>query len=223
VTSWVKNAIAGNRRILFVVTGALVLAGIVYAVWRYDTSGWIAFLIHEKTHPLLFVGLMAALPSFGFPMSVFLVLVGVKFGIGGGIAVTALILPVQMAISFLVTKSLLRPKIEGILRRRGYRMPRIPDNRRALFTALFVGIPGLPYAMKNYLLALTRIPFRYYLGIGWPVHLAVTTPFVGLGGSTVEMNLLLAALFGGILVGLYVMLTRMKPRFQIDPPRGESI
>ena len=215
--------IAGHQRMLLLLTGVLLLAGIMYAVWQYDTSGWIGFLINQKTHPLLFIALMAALPTVGFPISIFLVLVGVKFGISVGIAVAALILPIHMAASFLVANSVLHPRIEGILRKRGYRMPKVPENRVVLFTALFVVIPGLPYAMKNYLLALAKVPFLYYLGIGWPVHLAVTIPFIGLGGSTVEMNLSLAALFVGILVGLYFLLPRIKRRFQVYPPNGEGI
>ena len=48
----------------------------------------------------------------------------------------------------------------------GHKIPAVLDRGQVGFTALFAAIHGPPYFVKLYLLALTNIPFRIYLGVG---------------------------------------------------------
>jgi uncharacterized membrane protein YdjX (TVP38/TMEM64 family) len=204
---------AEKRTVVPTFAMVLILVGAVYVIWKYDSVGWLTFILNEKTHPVLFVGLMAVLPAVGFPISIFLVLAGIKFGLLWGLVVTAATLPIHMAASFFIANSMLRPRLEAFLRNRDYGLPQFPEDKMALFTCVFLGIPGLPYALKNYLLALAGVLPQYYFGIGWPVHLAVAVPFIGLGGSVAELNLRLSVLFVGILLAVYGLTTWLRKRY----------
>jgi len=189
-----------------VVAATLMLAGVVYLARKYEWSGWLDEWVNKKTPTLWFVGFMVLLPNFGFPIVAFLLLAGAKFGLVGGLLVAMVTMPVHLLVSFLLVHSFFRPLLTKMLRKLGYGLSRIPENRVVPFTVLFVAVPGLPYAVKNYGLALTGIPFRYYFWISLPINVVLSIPVIGLGTSAVEMDpgrfFFFAAIF---IVGYLVM------------------
>jgi uncharacterized membrane protein YdjX (TVP38/TMEM64 family) len=166
----------------------------------------------------LFLGLMAVLPVLGFPISAFLILGGVRFGIGLGLLAMAVTFPFHLLAVYLITHSLLRRRLESFLNRYDYRMPRIPPNRAVLYTSLLVGIPSLPYAVKNYLLALGGVPGRLYFALALPIHLIVGVPFVILGKSMISLNVALSLLVVGIIVVGNLVMNRI--RKSMEGPDG---
>ena len=48
---------------------------------------------------------------------------------------------------------------------------------------LFLIAPGPPYVMKNYILALTGLPFVSYMALTWVVQGLLALPIVILGGA----------------------------------------
>jgi uncharacterized membrane protein YdjX (TVP38/TMEM64 family) len=194
-----------KKSLLILITAAIIISGAIYITWRYDTFGWLQYLVNEKPPPALFVALMALLPCIGFPIVIFLVLAGVKFGLVGGVLVATITLPLHLLVSFFLGHSVLRPRLERLLKKQKYPLPEIPQTRVVPFLILFVGIPSLPYAVKNYLLGLADIPFRYYFGISLPLNLLLSVPVIGLGEAAAEINPWLLLLSAAILLSGYLV------------------
>jgi hypothetical protein len=84
----------------------------------------------------------------------------------------------------------------------GYDVPEVPEKHEALFSFVFLAVPGIPYAVKNYLLPLAGIPFRYCVLMNVAVQLILGIPFIVLGKSAADMNWTLLFIAAGFfLVG----------------------
>jgi uncharacterized membrane protein YdjX (TVP38/TMEM64 family) len=204
---------ASKRWLLILVSGIFLVSGVVFLIWGYDPSGWLDYILNEKTHPFLFVVLMALLPGFGFPISVFLVTAGAKFGLAGGLFLSLLTIPIHLSISYLIGNSMFRGRLQKYLSEKSYQLPEIPKEKMVPWSLVFVAIPSMPYAVKNYLLALADLPPVYYFAINWPINLMLSVPFLGLGESAARMNLWLFFLFILILAAGYGFALWLKKRF----------
>jgi uncharacterized membrane protein YdjX (TVP38/TMEM64 family) len=128
------------------------------------------------------------LPPVGFPVSVLLVLIGLRFGIMWGM----IIVTVGMFFHLLVVYGIAQSGMRDAMRRRiasfGYEIPPIKGSHRLWFTTLFASIHGPPYAAKLYLLALTDLPFRYHCGIALPVYIGFSLLPVSAGKAVMNLN-----------------------------------
>jgi uncharacterized membrane protein YdjX (TVP38/TMEM64 family) len=186
---------------LLTIGGVVILCSVL--AFFGDAEQWIGF-VTEETHWALFVALMTVLPIFAFPITLFLVLAGVKFGFIIGSLLTLLIIPVHLIASFILGKSLLRPYLDRILAKKNVQLPRIPQERTLMYASLFVMIPGPPYSLKNYTLALTGIPFRYYFLVNWVIELVLCIPVVGLGESIIALNWKMILIYLVLIATLYL-------------------
>lgn len=192
----------------------LICLGIlIFLFISHDFASTVRRLINVETPPLLFIALMSFLPSLGFPISVFMVLLGLKFGIAGGLLIAALLIPIHMLISYLITHSFLRHLIYKALKLMNYNLPTVPADKIVPFTLIFMGIPGPPYALKNYILALSGVPFRYYLGLGWPINFLLGIPLVGLGGSAIRMNTTFFVIFFVLLLTGFFLVRWLRKKY----------
>ena len=146
-----------------------------------------AFLRHD-IHPGLFLVLMGILPIFGFPMSPFLVLSGIKFGTVWGAGVSLLIMPIHLGMCYVISKTFLQTIILKVMRSRGYSPPGFLTAKPGKLVFLFLVVPGPPYVMKNYILALTGLPFISYMVLTWTVQGALALPVVILGGAASQQR-----------------------------------
>jgi len=195
-----------------VVVLACLLAGAGVVIWRLEPMRWIDFVLNRDTQPLLFLTLWAILPIFGFPMTIFLVLAGVKFGIVWGILLTLAVMPVHMIASYLVARSFLYRPLLGFLERRGYSLPHLANRRVITGMFVFVSLPGPSYALKNYLLALLDIPFMTYLGMNWSIQSLLHVPIIGLSGAAIQENWGVFSLFALAVAILLVVRWYFKRR-----------
>jgi len=205
---------------LIMISATLVALAVLIFLMKDNPEQWIKFVVNKDTHWVLFLVLMAVLPVFGFPISIFLILAAVKFGFALGVLATMVLIPLHLLGSWLLARTFLYPHLEDFMASTGYQLPRFPNDRTLLFTSLFVLIPGPPYFLKNYLLALSGIKFRYYFSINWSMELAVCIPVVGLGRSAVDMNFGLAGLFAAIIAVGYLVSLHLKKRFSKTETRG---
>jgi len=161
-----------------------------------------AYLL-EETNRYVFLLLMALFPLLGLPISVFLVLIGVIFGIGKGIVLASGVTLFHLVVSYGIAHSMLHPLLVRILHNSAVPVPRLPEEKRKRISFIFMVVPGLPYALKNYVLAMADIPFPQYLVIGWLAHLIVNTPFIVLGRGLVRIDpVILVGLGGLFLLGI---------------------
>ncbi|MEE4243168.1 MAG: hypothetical protein V2I36_17025 [Desulfopila sp.] len=200
--------------IIMLCIGAVLAAAGIYLVIHFGLFQNIIALINEDLPEPLFLVLMVLLPVAGFPISIFLVIAGIKFGVFWGILLWLLILPLHTTIAFLAVKSL-RPFLENLLSNTmGYTVPAIPYEREALFSFIFLAIPGIPYAGKNYLLPLAGASFRSCVLMNCIVQSLLGLPFILLGKSGADLNL---SLFSAALVAfllLFILLHKLKKKFE---------
>lgn len=148
--------------------GGLLAVGVGLLIWMgLDWRLWVDRL--ADLHPLVYVAALSLLPAIGFPISAFYFYAGVVYGWKLGIPLCLLGLAINMTVSYWLTRTLLRDPLRELVRRRGHELPTFRTTRNQ-FRATFLlrTVPGPPYSVQNYLLALAGVPFAIYL----PVSLA---------------------------------------------------
>ncbi len=152
------------------------------------------------------------LPLVGAPISLFLLLIGIRLGFGWGMAATTVAVIFHNFAAYRLTHGLFRQRVRDWCERRGHAIPPLDRKHQAWFTAVFAAVHGPPYAMKLYLLALTDVPLRIYLWVGAPVYIFFCIIPIGFGHAFTEMNLGWIILIGTILLGTVVLGRWLKGR-----------
>jgi len=130
-----------------------------------------------------FIATFFVLPLVGVPISVFLVLAGIRFGFWGGMALATAGVFFHNFVAYHVTHRWMREQIRNYLKRSGRKIPVVKRENHIWFTALFTAIHGPPYALKLYLLALSDISFCVYFWVGAPVYILFCVVPVGAGSA----------------------------------------
>jgi len=196
----------------FIIVGAVFLVSILFTS---NPAPLVAKYLSRDTNAFVFAGLMAVLPLAGFPISIFLVLVGMVYGIIGGIFLTGAIMLFHLVVTYYLVHSLFRPLINRMLRKFEVEIPRLPGKDKKGLAFLFMITPGLPYSVKNYLFALTELPFVHFLLIAWLAQFGFSIPFIVLGKSVVQENLWILLLVVLVLLAGYLLVWRLQRRFAI--------
>jgi uncharacterized membrane protein YdjX (TVP38/TMEM64 family) len=126
----------------------------------------------ERLSPALLIPAMAVLPVFGFPIAVVYLVAGAKFGPLLGGVVVAGVTAVHLLATHAITQSVLRGPIERFMEKRHHHLPHVPEDEQAAVSLIAALIPGLPYFVRNYLLALAGVRLRYYFWVCLPVYVA---------------------------------------------------
>jgi uncharacterized membrane protein YdjX (TVP38/TMEM64 family) len=199
-----RRAASGVRKHPVKVFTGLVIAGLL---------GWLVYLGGEgwDTDALIAVGKglpawalaggFVVLPLVGVPISLFLVVIGIRFGFAGGMLLAVLGISFHNFVAYRVAHGLFRDRVRHWLEAKGYAIPPVPEKHRVWFTAVFAAVHGPPYAAKIYLLALTDIPLRIYLGVGAPVYAAFCILPIGFGHAFTDMHFGWIMVIATILIG----------------------
>lgn len=205
--------------------GWIVFAGLLIAVavvvGSFEAWDWHAFLRDlENMDRLPLVALAAILPLFGFSIAVVYVVIGAVFGGWPGMAVVTFLTAIHLCGSHWIARSFLREPLQRFLKRRNKHLPDLPKGEEwavALMTAL---VPGLPYVVRNYLLALSPVPFRIYFPICLPVYVLRSGLVIFFGDFTSDMNWqrvgILGAIFVVKLAVCAVLLHRLRARYKLS-------
>jgi uncharacterized membrane protein YdjX (TVP38/TMEM64 family) len=177
-----------HPKLLIGLAVGILATAFIFIIFRADAFRSLTEFLDKEIPALLFVPLMFILPAVGFPISIFLILAGIKFGLTTGLVLMACSFPVHMIVSYLVAHSFFRGRLVSLLNKYGYELPQVRSHWSGWFTIVFMGIPGIPYAPKNYILALAGVPFSQFMGLGLPIHMILGAPFVVLGVSSVQAN-----------------------------------
>lgn len=183
----VANFIKNHRSKLLMVLLA------VLAVWIYHLCGGefsreAIMEYGKKLDAGWFIAGFLVLPLLGFPLSILLVLAGVKFGLWGGMGLATVGVFFHNFAAYQLVKHWFRDRFKSWMDRRGHKIPDMKGQNQVWFTALFATIHGPPYFLKLYLLALTDVSFRVYLWVGAPVYLLFCLVPVGAGSAVMEVN-----------------------------------
>jgi uncharacterized membrane protein YdjX (TVP38/TMEM64 family) len=170
---------------------ALALVALAWWIYRHqDELSKEALIGLGKSLPALwFLALFLVLPLAGFPISVFLILAGIRFGFWGGLAASGVAVFFHNFAAYRLTHGLFRTRLRAFLDRAGYAIPAIDEKNRIRVTMLFAAVHGPPYFAKLYALALTDIPFRIYFFAGASVYWAFCAIPVAIGSAVTRQDL----------------------------------
>ncbi len=193
----------------------LAVAGwFLYLHWD-DLSREVIIEYGKGIHAVWFVALFLIVPLAGFPVSICMVIAGIRFGFVGGMAVTAVAVFFHNFAAYRLTHGLFRTRFRNFLERSGYAIPPIQTRHHIKFTAFFAALHGPPYAAKLYLLALTDVPFSSYFWVGATVYTLFGAISVGIGSAVTTLDLKWISIIVGCLVILplvsYVLRKRFRP------------
>lgn len=192
---------------------AAIMVALLLFVWLSgDAATFIDYAVSGDTPPGLFLLMFALLPLVGFPISVFLILTGVKFGAWLGVLIMLAGMPVHLLVAYLVANSFMRTRVEALLAKMAYRLPQIPEKRILWFSVVFMAVPGLPYTVKNYVLPLAGAPFWYFFLSGYLVQGAMGVPFVVAGDAVAGKHLVILAVAVALMLALYAVVLQFRRR-----------
>jgi uncharacterized membrane protein YdjX (TVP38/TMEM64 family) len=193
--------------------GVLLVAAVIYLIYRYEPAAILAEYLARGIHPGLFLFMMLILPLLGVPITIFLVLVGIKFGIVQGVLLSAVIMLGHMAITYYLVHSFMRKWITALLKHYNVSIPKLKDDKNRGHAFIFMLIPGPPYVVKNNLLALAEVGFVPYMIINWTAQFGLSIPFIILGGGVMEMDpkILMAAV--ALLLAGYLLVYCLRKKY----------
>ncbi|HEX2862228.1 MAG TPA: VTT domain-containing protein [Lacunisphaera sp.] len=170
------------------VAGVLLVAGLLLAR-GVDLKGLVqqGLGLIREAGPVVFFVAMALLPAVGAPVSFFSLTAGSVFSAQLGmplvVALSMLALLVNMALSYFLATRALRPLLESVVTRLGYKLPQVASDDATDLIVLLRVTPGIPFPVQNYLLGLARVPFRKYMIVSGVIACSLTTAFILFGDA----------------------------------------
>ncbi len=136
----------------------------------------------------LYLLAFAILPAIGVPLSPFyLTIATVAGGIPQGIVAAIVCISSNTALSYWMTVTFARHRVERLVARRGIQMPSItPANQRTV--TIILRASPLPYIIQNFVLALGGVSFWLYLYWSVLVQGMIGAGMIMVGGSLFEGN-----------------------------------
>jgi len=207
-----RNGNVPLRRPLFWILrfGTVIfLFGILYFFWEY----WDQERFEEwksGANPFVFFTLLAVLPLLLVPATPFFVVAGAVFptwvalvGCAGGVAVNCLL-------NFGLARTGLLRWMRRYITRSESALLRNDPKRTLHFAILIKLAPGLPTVVKNSILALSGIPFRWYFLLSWGMSMVYAVALIVVGESIVEKDFaaMVPAIISLILLSVAVVLVR---------------
>ncbi len=177
-----------HRGKIVLLLGMALLAGWFAYIHRADLSRETLIAYGEGLPAITFTAAFLILPLLGFPLGIFLVLAGVRFGFAGGMAISSVAIIFHHVAAFRIAHGWFRDPVRHWLDRAGYAIPPIRQKHRTGFTALTAIVRGPPFFAKLYLLALTDIPFRIYFLVGVPIYILFSLVPVGAGAALMNFD-----------------------------------
>lgn len=167
----------------------------------------------RATDPLLFLGIMSLLPLAGFPIAAFYLYAGSAFPWWQASLLCSLALAVNISLAFPIARYFLAGPVTRILERYRKSIPPLTPKNQFRVTFLVRSIPGIPYFMQNYLLALIGVRFSHYFIISWLVQ-SVFAAGMAAVPHLVEKT---GWITGGILLALGGILLLLHRAYSTDP------
>jgi uncharacterized membrane protein YdjX (TVP38/TMEM64 family) len=150
----------------------------------------------ERGPLLVFVAVM---PLFGFSVALVYLVVGAVFGGWLGLAVVAGITAIHLLGSHWIGRRVLRAPVQRFLKRRSHRLPELLEGEEWAVALMAALVPGLPYFVRNYLLAVSDIPLRIYFWVCWPVYVLRSSVVIFLGDYSGDISVLRVTVLVSVL------------------------
>ncbi len=190
-----------------------MFVAVLAALWPHGTTFQDGLKHIKEGGPLPYFAALALLPCLGFPTTPFFLLAAPAFGLPASIVGTALALAVQFALSYWLARNHLRGWLEKLLARTRYDLPEVKARNYWRVALLIKLPPGVPPALKHYLMALAGIPFGIYFTVSWTLSMCYAVGAIIVGDSVWDRNY--AGFVAGLLliVGLFVLVRWLRNRY----------
>jgi len=198
----ITDTVSRHRTAILVILVLAILGAWAFHTHREQFSREALLSYGKSLSPAWFIAAFMVLPLAGVPISILLVLAGVRFGLWGGMSLAVCGVLFHNFVAYHLVHRWFRDRFRRRMQRSGYDVSVIKGGNQTWFTILFVAIHGPPYALKLYLLALTEIPFRIYFWVGAPVYILFCLVPVGAGSAVLEVN---TSMLYGIVFGITVL------------------
>lgn len=153
--------------------GALLLAAAALAFFLLRDFDWQRITdVIDRMHPAAVLPFMAILPIFGFPIMFVYLFAGARFGPWVGGLVVAGVTAVHLLASYFIARGFLRGPVQRFIERRHHHLPQVPPDEGPAVALVAALVPGLPYFVRNYALALAGVRLRVYFWVCLPVYVA---------------------------------------------------
>jgi uncharacterized membrane protein YdjX (TVP38/TMEM64 family) len=178
------------------------LGGVLHAI-----AEWI-----ESMGPLAFFAAMTLIPLAGVPITIFYLAAGAAFDPVVNLLGTAIALALNHLAAHALGGWALRPLFTFLLRRGRFTLPETGAPGSAYKALLIKLTPGLPFALRGYMMALAGIPLHVFLVVSWPISMAYALPMILLGDSAEEGRIGPAVLAIGamLFLGLLTLFVRKR-------------
>ena len=215
-TAWLLGGSAGALLII-----AFFLLTDTNISWKIERT--IAFF--REAGPAPFFLAMALLPAVGFPLAAFTLAAGPVFGptmgVGNVVVCTILATSVNVALSYWIASRALRPAIKHVLRRLGYSLPEIQPQAAWPIVLVVRIVPGPPFFLQSYLLAVANAPFGIYMVASTLVPACYLTATIILGDALVRRDPWAMGIAAAIFVLAGAVLHCLRKR--LSPPRSQDL
>lgn len=182
----VPGQIFRHRAKLFSLALGLLVMGMLAYYYRGSLNRESIIAFSERLPAFWVIAGFLILPLCGVPIRIMLILAGFRFGFAGGMVLSAVGLLWHNVAAYFIARGSFRTAVRDFLKRSGYAIPPVRAKHRIWLTGVVAAIPGPPYFAKLYLLALTDLPMRIFVGVGAPIYIVLSVVPVGIGGAVVE-------------------------------------
>ena len=180
-----------NRALLLklAVAGVVLLVAAVLVARGLDLKALVAqgLALIRDAGPVVFFGSMALLPSVGVPLSPFALTAGSVFAPSLGMPLVIVLalsaVTFNILFSYYLASRALRPLLEKLLVRLGYKLPEVAAGDATDLIILVRVTPGVPFPVQNYLLGLARVPVVKYALISCAVQWSFNAAFILFGDA----------------------------------------
>lgn len=199
--------IAKNKRAIWTVAGlAAICLGAVGLIILYTDLSWSMVTDWiDRVNPVAALPLMAFLPIAGFPIAVVYLFAGARFGPLWGGVVVAIVTAIHLLGTHLVARSFLRAPLQRWIEKKQKRLPQIPEDEQVAVCVIAALVPGLPYFVRNYLLALGGVKLKYLFLVMLPMYVArsyVTILLGDMGNDPTRQKLFILLAVDVLKVGI---------------------
>jgi uncharacterized membrane protein YdjX (TVP38/TMEM64 family) len=218
---WVKR-VRKRHWVMLGVSVAVIAAAAVLLADRYDLRVHMARVVQmvRDAGPVPFFTAMALLPAVGFPLSGFTLVAAPVFAptIGLGMVVVCALVAItaNVALSYWLASSAMRPVAEWVVRKLGYRLP-VVDAKTAWMAILVLRIvPLTPFSLQGILLGLARVPFGPYMLVSVTIPSVYAVAVITLGDALMRGDPWAIGGAAVLFVVIGVVLHILRKRFQAD-------
>ncbi len=170
------------RAIAVALPGVVIVLVLLLAIWQHRIDAAITAL--KQAGPLPLFAAMVLLPLLGCPASPLYLLAGAALGLRDGIVCAAAAILINLLLTWWLSTRLLHGWLERLLARWfEVRLATVPPRYAVRFALGVKLLPVVPTFVRNYIIALSGVPFPIFLSVGWVVSFAFAAIVIVLGDS----------------------------------------